>query len=604
MMDLSQSMSETKTLNIGIIGDYQSGKSLLVNCLLERYVSTVGDGNATTHTIIQYRFSQKEYVEYYINGEGRKEAITVLNKLDNNPCIERIEVYANSAFLKNYVLIDMPGLDYDTNDNKKSVSFFKTLDYAIVVSKNVHAISNYYSAIRLLKQYGIPYYFIINCTTLYDDSRWDPNHGDNLSIAKSDMEYLEFYKPLVYPFDNKEIPIVNLMWYWLSLKDVNSDELLKKYEKNFKAYDLLEPGVLKTDIENESNFNLIKKIFSMDNKLYLELRKDFKEEIQKLKEELCPVGTIQAFAFPNIPVGWLACNGQSVEIAAYPELYHAIGITFGGDGETIFALPDLRNRFVRGWDENLSTRKLGSLQEDAMQGHGHLLDSFDTKRAGGHTHQVHYENYSAGTWGEKKRIPAVATYYYSYSDNPLGMDQGTTNNGEHTHTIESKKILKMIADKDGEVRSSFETRPKNMALLYCIKAENLCSADTSTKSGYSTIVEKVKKEMAPLCETLPVVEIGGGEYLVNIESIKESHFCNHPNCRQELVYLTAKCFKDICFYNSRLGLREEGFDEFGLDLLVSWMIDKEMVEKEEKLLFIDEVKHYITSFLSNVSPMQ
>lgn len=597
MMDLSQSMSETKTLNIGIIGDYQSGKSLLVNCLLERYVSTVGDGNATTHTIIQYRFSQKEYVEYYINGEGRKEAITELNKLDNNPDIEKIEVYANSAFLKNYVLIDMPGLDYDTTDNKKSVSFFKTLDYAIVVSKNVHAISTYYNAIRLLKQYGIPYYFIINCTTLYDDSRWDPNHGDNFSIAKNDMEYLEFYKPLVYPFENRQIPIVNLMWYWLSLKDVNSDELLKKYVKNFKAYDLLEPGVLKTEIENESNFNLIKKIFSMDNKMYLELRKDFKEEIQKLKEELCPVGTIQAFAFPNIPIGWLECNGQNVEIATFPELYRTIGTTFGGDGKSCFNLPDLRNRFVRGWGNKSGGREFGSYQEDAIQGHAHQVVSCSSD--GDHRHRV-------GTKQWDRRYALVGDKFthkdlVDYAGDTK--DYYTSNTGSHSHTIRIGNVINSN-DSNNHVRVAEENRPKNVTLLYCIKAENLCGADTSTESGYSMIVEKVKKEMAPLCETLPVVEIGGGEYLVNIESIKESHFCNHPNCRQELVYLTAKCFKDICLYNSRLGLREDGFDEYGLDLLVSWMVDKEMVEKEEKLLFIDKVKHYITSFLSNVSPMQ
>lgn len=479
MINLPQSMSETKTLNIGIIGDYQSGKSLLVNCLLERYVSTVGDGNATTHTIIQYRFSQKEYVEYYINGKGRNEVITELNKLDNNPDIERIEVYANCAFLKNYVLIDMPGLDYDTTDNKKSVSFFKTLDYAIVVSKNVHAISNYYSAIRLLKQFEIPYYFIINCTTLYDDSRWNPNHSDNLSIAKSDMEYLEFYKPLVYPFDNKEIPIVNLMWYWLSLKDVNSDELLKKYEKNFKAYDLLEPGVLNTDIENESNFNLIKKIFSMDNKMYLELRKDFKEEIQKLKEELCPVGTIQAFAFEKIPEGWLFCDGSKKEITEFPELFKMIGTTYGGDGEKTFELPNLQGRFVRGWDrdgweDDEEERAFGTYQSDSIKKHCHNIDinpqKIHTDYDGSHYHEVGYDynEVGVGLMGSRT-VHSLSSPYCSSREN-------TNCDGHHTHTIlVESDFIRVLENGTSGYESKplgLETRPKNIALLYCIKANN------------------------------------------------------------------------------------------------------------------------------------
>ena len=45
-------------------------------------------------------------------------------------------------------------------------------------------------------------------------------------------------------------------------------------------------------------------LFSMDNRAYLELKNEFKEELAKLKEELCPVGTIQAFAFNNVPYGW------------------------------------------------------------------------------------------------------------------------------------------------------------------------------------------------------------------------------------------------------------------------------------------------------------
>ena len=598
-MFLSQSMSNAGTLNIGLIGDYQSGKSLLVNCLLERPVATVGDGSATTHTIIQYRFSQTEYAEFYINGEKQRTAIVALKDLEINPDIDKINVYLKCDFLRNFVLVDMPGLDFDTSDNEKSISFFKALDYAIVVSKNVHAITNYYNVIRLLKKSDVPYYFIINCTTIYDDSRWDPFHGDNLSIAKSDSEYLEFYKPLVYPFDNEEIPIVNLMWYWLSLKDVESDELLKKYTKNFKTYGLLESTVSKTDIEDYSNFKYLKKILSMDNKMYLELRKDFKDEIQKLREELCPIGTIQAFAFPNIPVGWLACNGQSVEIAAYPELYHAIGNTFGGDGETIFALPDLRNRFVRGWDEKSTNREFGSYQEDAIQAHGHIV--YSCSEEGGHKHRV-----GTNQWDRRYALVGDKLTHKDLVDfSSTSKDFYTNETGGHSHTITIGDPQDSI-NFDGRVRVSRETRPKNATLLYCIKAENLPGDEISTEQGYSTIVEKVKKELTgaaiPLSKTLPIVMIGGEEYLSNIERIKQSYFYDFHYAHQDLVFATAQCFNEICLYNARIGQRFNGFDEYGLDLLVSWIIDKELIERKDKLLFIDEVKKFMTNLSSNITP--
>jgi microcystin-dependent protein len=44
------------------------------------------------------------------------------------------------------------------------------------------------------------------------------------------------------------------------------------------------------------------------------------------------------------PVGWALCNGQLLAIAEYEALFNLIGTTYGGDGETTFALPDLQGR--------------------------------------------------------------------------------------------------------------------------------------------------------------------------------------------------------------------------------------------------------------------
>jgi microcystin-dependent protein len=44
------------------------------------------------------------------------------------------------------------------------------------------------------------------------------------------------------------------------------------------------------------------------------------------------------------PAGWMFCEGQLLPIADYSTLFNLIGTTFGGDGQTTFALPDLRGR--------------------------------------------------------------------------------------------------------------------------------------------------------------------------------------------------------------------------------------------------------------------
>jgi microcystin-dependent protein len=56
------------------------------------------------------------------------------------------------------------------------------------------------------------------------------------------------------------------------------------------------------------------------------------------------IGTIMAFGFGFTPNGWLPCNGQLLAISEYEALYMLIGTTYGGDGQTTFALPDLRGR--------------------------------------------------------------------------------------------------------------------------------------------------------------------------------------------------------------------------------------------------------------------
>lgn len=56
------------------------------------------------------------------------------------------------------------------------------------------------------------------------------------------------------------------------------------------------------------------------------------------------IGQIKLFAGNFAPQGWMLCNGQLLPIAQYDALFNLIGTTYGGDGVTTFALPDLRGR--------------------------------------------------------------------------------------------------------------------------------------------------------------------------------------------------------------------------------------------------------------------
>jgi microcystin-dependent protein len=56
------------------------------------------------------------------------------------------------------------------------------------------------------------------------------------------------------------------------------------------------------------------------------------------------VGEIRMFAGNFAPAGWAFCEGELLPISEYETLFNLIGTTYGGDGESNFAMPDLRGR--------------------------------------------------------------------------------------------------------------------------------------------------------------------------------------------------------------------------------------------------------------------
>jgi len=56
------------------------------------------------------------------------------------------------------------------------------------------------------------------------------------------------------------------------------------------------------------------------------------------------IGEIRMVGFNFAPVGWTFCNGQLLPISEYDALFNLIGTTYGGDGESTFAVPNLAGR--------------------------------------------------------------------------------------------------------------------------------------------------------------------------------------------------------------------------------------------------------------------
>ena len=90
-----------------------------------------------------------------------------------------------------------------------------------------------------------------------------------------------------------------------------------------------------------------------------------------------PAGSVIHVAMSTAPNGYLKADGSAISRTTYDKLFAAIGTRFGsGNGSTTFNLPDLRGEFIRCWDDSKGTdsgRTLGSSQADDFKSHNHGL---------------------------------------------------------------------------------------------------------------------------------------------------------------------------------------------------------------------------------------
>ena len=168
-----------------------------------------------------------------------------------------------------------------------------------------------------------------------------------------------------------------------------------------------------------------------------------------------PVGPIISVMGVTAPANYLACNGQVVNIADYPELanyfYQQFGSKnkFGGDGTTTFGIPDLRGEFLRGTGTNSHTN----------QGNGAAV----------------------GTHQDATIIPYLVSWHGSTpqsgimgaSESDLDVKNPDKAWKRSSGTLAWAKASSFTSGTTGMTNDSFITRPTNTSVLYCIATKNI-----------------------------------------------------------------------------------------------------------------------------------
>ena len=167
---------------------------------------------------------------------------------------------------------------------------------------------------------------------------------------------------------------------------------------------------LTLEIDNKENkfiknsgFNLDKSDnYSLDNSNILATCKALKEGLEYYKSSSNNIGAVSYFATVAAPTGWLKADGAAVSRTVYSSLFAAIGTLYGsGDGSTTFNIPDLRGEFIRGFDDGRgidSGRTFGSSQSDELKSHRHT----GNVSSGGYSVEHHQYNsrYPIQNWSQ------------------------------------------------------------------------------------------------------------------------------------------------------------------------------------------------------------
>jgi microcystin-dependent protein len=140
------------------------------------------------------------------------------------------------------------------------------------------------------------------------------------------------------------------------------------------------------------------------------------------------VGEIRMFAGNFAPAGWMFCSGQLLPISENETLFNLIGTTYGGDGQSTFALPDLQSRVPIHFGSGFVLAETGGAEEITLT----------TQQIPAHSHPLLASLNSAGgstvTGNLTGQVGATQIYREVAPASPMSPLAGGSTGGSQPHT--------------------------------------------------------------------------------------------------------------------------------------------------------------------------
>jgi hypothetical protein len=215
-------------VRIGFCGDFQVGKSLLLNCLLGDNISLVGDLSPTTPFPVTYQWGAQAGAAL-INADGSTDREFCSPKLfvdflKQEHATEEgkahIRTYAGAQVtlpllkLRQVALVDTPGFNDIETDARKATDAWRTLDFAIFVTTNYKELNpTERNVLRQMSVEGLPFVIVINC---HHNGAGGPSPTApvNSKLAGTTGDWARNHGIQIVRLAQQDVLLINVAWAW------------------------------------------------------------------------------------------------------------------------------------------------------------------------------------------------------------------------------------------------------------------------------------------------------------------------------------------------------------------------------------------------------
>lgn len=202
-----------------VVGDFQNGKSTLVNCLLDDKYARMGKGCRTTACCTRFVYGESEEARLFHGLENPEEKLLDRREDIFAPSFsvsgkDCIEITCWKPMLRTVSLIDTPGFDASTEDDETAKRAISQSDIVIIVHKAAQLDENTLLLAKNVYQCRKKVLFLYNCT---NDENWAPSDSANEPICATIEAQLESggLSSMLIPINGRRIWPCNplLAWY-------------------------------------------------------------------------------------------------------------------------------------------------------------------------------------------------------------------------------------------------------------------------------------------------------------------------------------------------------------------------------------------------------